>query len=97
MAKKKFETCAWPGYWEGTKPVVNFLTTTQKLKFSFLQREEGEFACAFETGQEIIKYLDSSPLTDEKFHDSSGYYNWPIKSGQVIALQNDVMRVFGSE
>ena len=96
---KKFETCAWPGYWEGTQPIINLKTTTQKLKFSFLQRESGDFVCIFksESGQEIIKYLDNSPFTDEKYYDSSGYYNWPIKRGQVIALQSEVMRVFSSE
>ncbi|MEH6519225.1 MAG: hypothetical protein V7742_21305 [Halioglobus sp.] len=96
---KKFETVAWPGYWEGTKPIINLKTATQKLKFSFLQREEGEFVCVFisESAKVIEEYLDNSLFTDEKYSDSSGYYNWPIKTGQVIALQSDVMRVFSIE
>ena len=96
---KKFETCAWPGYWEGTKPIINLKTSSQKLKFSFLQRDDGDFVCVFksESGKEITDYLDKSPFTEAKFFDSSGYYNWPIKNGQVIALQSDVMRVFSNE
>ena len=73
---KNFEAYAWPGYWEGTKPIVNFKTPTQKLKFSFLQRDKGDFVCVFNTGDEMIEYLDMSPFTGDKYFDSSGYYNW---------------------
>ena len=85
---KDFEACAWPGFWEGIKPVVNFETTTQKLKFSFLQRTEGDFVCVFKTGEEMIEYLDNSPFTEDKYYDSSGHYNWPIQSWQTLALQS---------
>jgi len=99
MPAKKHETIAWPGYWEGTKPIINLKTSSQKLKFSFLQREDGDYVCVFksESAEEIINYLDGSPLTNEKYFDSSGYYNWPIRIGQVIALQSDVMRTFSHE
>jgi hypothetical protein len=96
---KKFETCVWPGYWEGKKPVVNFKTTTQKLKFSFLQRENASFVCVFnsENGVEMSNFLDASPFTMEKELDSSGYYTWQIKNNQILALQHKIMRAFNAQ
>ena len=96
MKRKKFETRVWPGYWEGEKPVVNFKTKNQKLKLSFLQREDGDYVCVFHTGEELIRYLDDSPFTEDKYYDSSNYYNWPIIRGQVLALQHNIMLNFNT-
>ena len=95
MKKKDNETRTWPGFWEGTNPVVNFKTESQKLKFAFLQRPDNDYITVFHTGEEMIQYLDDSPFTEEKFlYEPAQYYNWPIKKGQVLALQHDIMRTF---
>jgi len=96
MKKKQFETRVWPGFWEGERPVINFKTEKQKLKISFLQRKGSDYVCVYKTGDQLIEYLDKSAYTEEKYYDSSGYYNWPIIKGMVLALQHDVMRSFGN-